>query len=376
MLDMGGVPPNHDKSSLQLNHGQNNKLQAIAIDFNLITRSAEDAKKKESAAQERETSSFAIVHSSTSLSSAIGNVKPNVGLIQDIADLLNVEMGGTSTKKKKSMDDDDGDVVDSAALLAKPSDEDKSSAYDKEIAHESQDQSVTTTSATAKHKPLKLPPSMSDIRSKYASKVQQKLDGGVSTLERQKEETSPTRGDGATHLAARVIAAKHRAVAGPAKWLATSGTAKLLQYMSSRSMKIALLPIPNSPLASSTSSSSSSADQVGKAMEELTHQLSQVRFHLLLKDGFDKSAATIVKQVRDQMALDNIQPIHTLVVSDRDDYLREARDLGMYTCRIRPKNARRGNVTTNFNVETIAEVEEVINGVNGLSFNSVFSSAR
>ena len=66
-------------------------------------------------------------------------------------------------------------------------------------------------------------------------------------------------------------------------------------------------------------------------------------------------------------------PISILVVSDRDDYLRSARDLGIYTCRVRKKNMPRGNVTTNYTVEDVKEVEDVVNELNGISFNTVFN---
>ena len=42
MMDMGGVP--HTKSSIKLNFGQKNKIQAIALDFNLITRAVDEAR--------------------------------------------------------------------------------------------------------------------------------------------------------------------------------------------------------------------------------------------------------------------------------------------------------------------------------------------
>ena len=65
----------------------------------------------------------------------------------------------------------------------------------------------------------------------------------------------------------------------------------------------------------------------------------------------------------------DVEPIKIVVVSDRDDYLGAARDLGMFTCRVRPKNKRRG-LTTNYNVDDIGSVLEVINDINGVSFNS------
>jgi hypothetical protein len=142
-------------------------------------------------------------------------------------------------------------------------------------------------------------------------------------------------------------------------------------------MKIALLPIPRSQEKTVTEEEEATSNSTSKAMEELSHQLPQIQFHLLIKTSNGKDSANlIVRQVQDAMSKDHgILPINTLIVSDRDDYLREGRDMGFYTCRIRPKNLRRGNVTTNFTTETIAEVEDVINELNGLSMNSVLTGS-
>ena len=62
-----------------------------------------------------------------------------------------------------------------------------------------------------------------------------------------------------------------------------------------------------------------------------------------------------------------------MVVSDKDDYLKAAKDLGMITCRLRPKNARRGNVTAHYNASSVPEVQDVVNDVTGISFNAVLN---
>jgi len=62
-----------------------------------------------------------------------------------------------------------------------------------------------------------------------------------------------------------------------------------------------------------------------------------------------------------------------LLVSDQDSYLKAAKDMGMVTCRIRPKNAKRGNVSTTYEVETILQVENVVNEMNGISYNAVLN---
>ena len=127
-------------------------------------------------------------------------------------------------------------------------------------------------------------------------------------------------------------------------------------------MKIALLPIPQN-------TDKESNDAAARRMDDLEQQLPQVRFDLLVKDGH-LPPSDILGNVQDKT---NVSSGSILVVSDRDDYLREAKERGYYTCRIRPKNAPRGNVTTNYTVSEIKEIEDVCNELNGISFNTVFS---
>jgi hypothetical protein len=396
MMDMGGVP--QTKSSIKLNFGQKNKIQAIALDFNLITRAVGEARSEgvtvgstsNATTSKPGTSSDApwLSSSATSFFGKSSGVMPNVGLVQDIANLLKVKIGEEETSKMTSVDEPDEATL--ARLFSKSSYDD-----DKMTISTDSSESESTSSSNIKKPPLiatttskLLPSAITDIRSKYASKLQKKIDGGASSLDRQKEEKLLNRGDASLHLAARAIATNknnpNNTTSGPTRWLAASGTSKLLSFISSRSMKIALLPIPRSQHSDSAQTVAKEEDDeeetsnnTGKAMEELSHQLPHVQFHLLIKSGDGKDLANvIVRQVQDAMSQDHgILPINTLIVSDRDDYLREGRDMGFYTCRIRPKNLRRGNVTTNFTTETIAEVEDVINELNGLSMNYVLTGS-
>src|SRR5210317_1183407 len=113
-------------------------------------------------------------------------------------------------------------------------------------------------------------------------------------------------------------------------------------------------------------------------MTNLTTQLPKVSFDVLIPDGRrrghvgteeqnEKTAQDVLANVLTKM---DVEPIQFVVVSDRDDYLGAARDLGMFTCRVKPKNKRRG-LTTNYNVDDIGSVLEVINDINGVSFNSL-----
>mmetsp|Transcript_27337 Transcript_27337/g.38484 ORF Transcript_27337/g.38484 Transcript_27337/m.38484 type:complete len:184 (-) Transcript_27337:1010-1561(-) len=180
----------------------------------------------------------------------------------------------------------------------------------------------------------------------------------MAGYERAKEEHEDTmkRGDAKSHLAARAIATQQSA--SKSKWLATTGTGSLMSFVTARSMKIALLPIPQND----------NPEKEGFYMEEFQKQLSnQVHLDVLVKEG--NHAKAILKHVADNVGVPDGM---TMVVSNRDDYLKEAKDRGMITCRIQPLNSRRGNVTAHYNVKTLADVEEVVNEINGISFNAVF----
>jgi hypothetical protein len=114
-------------------------------------------------------------------------------------------------------------------------------------------------------------------------------------------------------------------------------------------------------------------------METLTRQLPSVQFDLLVPDGrrrgeentgrsTDNTPEDVLKNVLSK--IQDITPLQFVVVSDRDDYLKAARDSGMYTCRIRPKSKRRGEFTTDYDVEDVGSVLDVINDINGVSFNA------
>ena len=86
-------------------------------------------------------------------------------------------------------------------------------------------------------------PPVSDIRAKYAQKLKQKTESGsLAGIDRAKHQ-DPNQGDAAGHWAARALVAS----SGPSnksgsKWLASTGAGNFLTYLTSRYMKVALLP--------------------------------------------------------------------------------------------------------------------------------------
>ena len=328
---------------------------AVALDFHLITRSIEA--RKLLADQENAANKMTLGHVNDKQSAA-STIQPNTSLVEKMANLLNVNLGGDSNNKSKQPEKDD-----LSAILGS---------------------SEETSYSDANNKPKpKVISSPIDIRNKYASKLRNKIDGGVAGLElaNSEKENTMSRGDASMHMTARNLLSQEGMMGqttntSSSRWLATTGVGKLLSFLSARSMQIVLLPLP------STTSHPQSDEDVKLTNEEmvsLTKQLPNVKFDLLIPDGRrrgeerteranDNTANDVLQNVLSK--LDYVPPIKFVVVSDRDDYLEAARDNGMFTCRIRPKNKRRGNITTNYNVDDVAGVQDVVNDINGISFNA------
>jgi len=192
--------------------------------------------------------------------------------------------------------------------------------------------------------------------------------GGVDVAKGKREEML-TKGDAGGHFAARSLIAANTVFTSGSKWLATTGTGNLLSFLSKRSMMITLLPSPRQMTLGEQ-------ETIRRDMESLTRQLPSIKFDLLL-DGVTESredrAGLIWGKITDEL---ETELLTTLVVSDQDAYLKSARDLGFYTCRVRRQNAPRGNITANYTSESVEEVQDVVNELVGLSFNTVFSSAK
>jgi len=359
MLDMGGVSAGDTKAS-KLNTGKNNKVRAIALDFDLITRSI-DQKKMEDNENDNdnrnrgEAMATGAAAKSNTKKNVLGDVKPHVGAIENIANLLNVNLGGEKRRNTNNPIDDSEDD-DLSLLLGKTKNDTKKSNHAPEPASERE---VNNESPNI------------DIRTRYAAKLRNRVEGGLSGVElaNSKREEALKQGDAEGHFAARKLAAANTVAKAGSKWMASTGSGTLLQFLDARSMIIALIPTPKIL----------NAEEKGmnkKAMNELTKQLSNLKFDILsegVDSGSDSDVGTrILTEVANEI---EAGPKSTLVVSDKDEYLRSGRDLGMFTCRVRRKNQPRGNITTNFNVEDVADVQDVINELNGISFNTVFSSS-
>jgi len=359
MLDMGGV--GQAAATQRINVGKNNKVRAICLDFHLITRSIEERRALADKEIENGRIRNNIANASSKSESAANKspIQPDTSVVQSFANLLGVKLGDSAGIKTKRQEDDLSGILGNF--------------------HNSESEQKQPT-------PKKVITSSphSDIRSKYSQKLRNKIEGGVAGLDLANfaKEDTLKRGDASVHLAARNLISAEGAAGSStssSRWLATTGVGKLLSFVDGRSMQIVLLPLPSTP---SMPQSDEDVKRTFEEMTSLTKQLPNVNFDLLIADGRrrnqvgteqqnDNTAQDVLANVLSKM--DTVDPIQFVLVSDRDDYLGAGRDLGMFTVRVRPKNQRRG-LTTNYNVDDIGSVQEVINDINGVSFNSTLKA--
>jgi hypothetical protein len=192
---MGGIPC--AAADTRINVGKNNKVRAVALDFHLITRSI-DMKRKES-----RKAVEAVPESKT-----IEPVKPDLTMVEKMAQLLNIKLGDSSPIGQRT--DDTEDLA--SKLLG-----DKTNY----IANKTPKQ----TNSSGPH---------IDIRSKYASKLRNKIEGGIAGVDLLNYERgeSNKRGDASSHLAAKTLLASRESNVHPSssRWLATTGVGQLLSF--------------------------------------------------------------------------------------------------------------------------------------------------
>lgn len=331
MLDMGGVPSgNNDQSLIRtVNASKNSRLQAVAFDFQTLININEDSKNGNNDGPVENTQQ--IVRENRESSSA---TTADANRVKQLAALLNVELGSSES----GMESDQPDIV------------------------------------PKKHEP-KLKdhdPSANDIRAKYAAK----LKGGLPGIELAKSQVDETMiaGDATGHFAARKIAIMDGAANFPngkssTRWLASQAATQLLTLLTHRSIRIILLPSLDKKIASS-------GDEEEPRMEDLKSQLKNVVIDKLVPDfdNGDDSDSRIEDALKNGILKElDIEPNKVLLVSQRESYLRVGGDMGMNICRIRPKNGRRGSITAHYTVETIGEIQDVVNEINGISFNTVLN---
>ena len=343
MMDMGGVPTS--KTTTRINTSQNCHVQAVAFDFSVLTKSLTEHEPQPQQPQ------ATAPDSTNSNSTTLGEVTPNADMVQQVADLLRVNLGETTNNRTNTPQADD----DLSLLLGKSSSASSSTTT-------SSSKNISQSSALPKKQNTTNPLFANDVRAKYADKLQKKQQQGttLSSVELAKQQLELNKGDAASHWAARNMAKS--LPSSNKKWMASTGTGALLQYLTQRSMKLALLPTPHT-------TSNITNEEEATRMQDFQKQLSDVVVDVVITDG--SLGASHVLQTVLLPRCTPLAPESILVVSDRDEYLRHAKDCGMVTCRIRPPNAPRGNVSAHYTAPSIPEVQNVLDEINGISFNAV-----
>ena len=422
MLDLGGIhlPTVNTRIDVSKNH----KVRAIAFDFELISKSVITT--AVTGEKEKEISSRTLNHSSVSNNnnnpSAIlpEHLREKIDSISQVLQFKRISSNSTMTRRREdSMMDDD------ITRIVRSTDPSFSSTVSSTPSTTTNTSATAATSSTSTTASLSSSHVVGDIRTKYASKLRSKVEGGIPAIENMKyqRETAMKRGDASTHLYARKEALTASSSSSSAaatsnsntKWIATnSGTGKLLQFLHHRSMMIAFIPplvtVPNTTSTHPSSSSSSSSFlqerlmDIQQRMKDLCQQLPQIHIdytisglELFIKDktttnddyvssSSQEWAKHIVQYFYYQITTthhDNINnnnhtihPNAIILVSERDEYLKVGKDMGMMTCRVQPlgPNSPRGNVTTHYRIQKLSQVEDVINEINGISFNTVLST--
>eukprot|EP00978_Attheya_sp_CCMP212_P029746 scaffold106755_cov65-Attheya_sp.AAC.2 len=192
MMDMGGMSPGGGAAVKAINGaGKNIKVRAVAFNFNLLIQSMAKDKKENNNPSLLQTTisstpSGILVRSDEPKLQTTSTIIPDVGTVQTMANLLNIDLGGNMlggkkqlTKSSSSMDGESiGELsaVFDAALLAEqttPNSATQSPLQQKEL----------------KRFTTKAPPT-SDIRNKYAKELRDKMESGcVSGIDLAKQET-------------------------------------------------------------------------------------------------------------------------------------------------------------------------------------------
>ena len=354
LLDLGGSPTEHSTTKLvrTINASKNSKIQAVCFDFDVLTRNVKESQKQQE--QEAVTPSSETV--ATTATTSTSRMQPDLTAVQTVAKLLNVNLDATTASRRDKLS------LKEERDLERMMGEDKTGS-----------DAATTTSTTRKPAPKNYNPFDNDIRSKYAAKLAQK--GASPTTSTTTTNTTSSRGDASFHLAARAAAVTEHASTGGNKWLAQTGTGALLQYLTRRSIYLALLATPAGSSNSNTASASSSSSSLQTMQDFQTQVKSTVVIDVLAANtNSQQSAQQLLQSTLSDLHYSQ-EPSQVLVVSDRDDYLRAAKDLQCMTCRIHRQGQPRGNVSAHYTVPDLAQVQTVVDELNGISYSALNSKS-
>ncbi|GMI12535.1 hypothetical protein TrLO_g12977 [Triparma laevis f. longispina] len=367
MMDMGGVPLHKGNKELAKkltgSLSKRLKVRGILLDYSCVSNVDPSQASSDSKPSSSSSSSSQANSQTTSGDSSFFNLPRHVS---DMASVLgmNLSKGSEGVSIKREKNNKTAPHRDQAGFNPKSflaGVEDEPQTVDT-LPHSASPNSSSTPKPipTSNHNP-----SADDIRSKYLKKLKEKK--GISAKDILASDTStPSQTpDSSFHLDLRSSIISSESTNDPNKyaatrWLPVNGMAKVLQYITSRSIRIGLLqPLTPGPLYQ-------------------TGDVKTFKFQLGDKVDFDYSFDEAAPSQNLFNAIEGINVEKSdadstsgvMVVSSCSNTLKSARDNNSYTVYIKPKSGRRCDISPNYNINSIDELRDVIDDVNGVSFNN------
>ena len=353
MMDLGGKPLSEGNRKLakSLTRSLSRKLavRGILFDYNVITNVAPEsavAEPEEGEVEKEETVSFRLPAHVADMAAVLG---------------VNVSATGDGVSLGKVEDDDkDG----KAPPLTREEEEEEVAALDLSRPRGLKKDMM-------KNGPSDVVPGADDIRAKYMAKLKAKRGIDASQIlgtPGKVGSTASSEQDSTFHLSLRSSIVSSEKDSEPNKyasgrWLPVSGMGKLLQYVCSRSIKVGIMS--GWPLLPSY--------KAGDVME-YQRQLGMVDFDFVFDEGAAQDDEALVPASIQELDVESGSAgdlSGVMVVSQETRILKAARDANSYTCYVVPKSGRRCGISTNYTINSIGELRDVIDDVNGVSFNNV-----
>ena len=386
MMDLGGVPMSKVKGdAFQGSLLRNLKVRGVLLDFHLVSIDKDQAAAAAAAAAAASSSSSSssskaspssppTSSASSAFMQALNPLKTAApppssapssvsSAVTDLAALLGVKLGSTATfGSPLSANKDD------LSLLGVERPSNKSAAWSLELGEALQERGVATgggetadTTTLVKREGGSIPLAAADaagksafkqsqssllkddVRLKYGAALQKKGIGVSGLVDAVVGPAAGAKGskvgDSSFHLGARAMAMRQDeqdASEGDSagRWMVANGMGTLMNFIGDRSMKVGLV--------------SSDKRHMGKStvveMDKYVYQLGHHSFHFVGRElppekgkgGDDKNAETIKAAIDSMKGEGNhaieLGPQHVMVVSDRDDLLKAARNVGESCC--------------------------------------------
>ena len=209
---------------------------------------------------------------------------------------------------------------------------------------------------------------VSTVQSKYFNKISRKL-GGSNPIA---SASAGPKGDGDLHAAAKSLLkqeAQRGKVAEHGRWVLSEGMGGLLDYASSRSIALAVLPVSGQTEALRNTLVGQTADitwaHVGACFFE-QQQEQKKKNEQQLHEQIELASTAMTSPMNG-----NISPKELLLISSSETALALAKQKGYLTCRFRqPDGFFSGRVATDFTASSAIELQDCLESLNGVALRA------